>query len=749
MTRSRRSLLVALAIVSMLAAPAVAQQPTPHIGYVYPAGGRQGASLEVVLGGQFLDGVARAIVSGAGVEATVAEYTKPITPGQANKLKERLAELQKKDRTAEVLKEIAEIRKKLATFVRRPPNPAIAETVTLNVRISPDAEPGQRELRLRTSAGLTNPLAFCIGQLPEVSEKPAKGLPPMGEGKKAKYRKFFEPSSPAGPVEITLPATLNGQILPGEVDRYRFHATKGLRLVAVVSARDLIPYLADAVPGWFQAALTLYDARGNELAYVDDYRFHPDPVLLFEIPAEGEYILEIRDAIYRGREDFVYRIAVGELPFVTGVFPLGGRAGTKTEIELVGWNLPESSLIFDARRKQPGVYALAVRREGLLSNVVSFQVDALPESLEQEPNSQRAAAQEVPFPIIVNGRIDEPGDWDLFRFEGRAGQEIVAEVRARRLGSPLDSILRLTDANGKQVAINDDHEDKGVGLLTHHADSWLRAKLPAAGTYFLHLGDTQDHGGPEYAYRLRISSPRPDFELRVVPSSVNARPGATLPITVHAVRRDGFSDEIALELKDAPRGFALSGNRIPAGEDQVRLTLSVPPSGSQEPLPLHVEGRATIGGRVVARMAVPADDLMQAFAYRHLVPASDLEVSVEGRSFLRSPIRILSPTPIKIPAGGTARIRIGLPAASFERLQFELSDPPEGISVKQVVSSSLGTEIVVQSDPTKVKPGLKGNLIVAAYAKSVGGKTKKPQAAVRRPAPLTTLPAVPFEVVGR
>jgi hypothetical protein len=32
-----------------------------------------------------------------------------------------------------------------------------------------------------------------------------------------------------------------------------------------------------------------------------------------------------RDALYRGREDFVYRIAIGELPFVTDIFPLGGR----------------------------------------------------------------------------------------------------------------------------------------------------------------------------------------------------------------------------------------------------------------------------------------------------------------------------------------------------------------------------------------------------------------------------------------
>ena len=221
-------------------------------------------------------------------------------------------------------------------------------------------------------------------------------------------------------MNITLPAIVNGQILPGGVDRYRFQARKGQQLVVAATARELIPYLADAVPGWFQAALALYDAKGKELAYADDYRFHPDPVLHYEIPEDGEYVVEIRDSIYRGREDFVYRITVGELPFVTSIFPLGGRAGAQTTVELKGWNLPVTSLTLDATQ-EPGVYPLAVRKEDRISNRVPFAVDTLPECLEQEPNNTMPAAQPVTLPIIVNGRIDRPGDWDVFRFEGRAG----------------------------------------------------------------------------------------------------------------------------------------------------------------------------------------------------------------------------------------------------------------------------------------------------------------------------------------
>ena len=82
-----------------------------------------------------------------------------------------------------------------------------------------------------------------------------------------------------------------------------------------------------------------------------------------------------------------------------------------------------------------------------------FAVDTLPECLEQEPNDSTQTAQAVTLPVIVNGRIDRPGDWDVFRFEGRAGQQIIAEVYARRLESPLDSVLELLDASGKAAGL--------------------------------------------------------------------------------------------------------------------------------------------------------------------------------------------------------------------------------------------------------------------------------------------------------
>jgi hypothetical protein len=734
-------LLLAAVLAGATAASAQTPGRTPRLGYVYPAGGQQGTSFEVKVGGQFLDGAAKALVSGTGVEATVVEHIKPITPPQANKLKEQLRELVEKRAAAmrsgkkrgnppeasdgksglsapwtpDDEKLLADIRKKLSTFVRRPPNPAIAETVLLKVAVSPDAQTGLRELRLQTSLGLTNPLVFCVGQLPEVREEESKPVLPAKYTKKAKR---VATTTAETEMPIPLPVVVNGQIMPGDVDRFRFTAKKGQRLVLAASARQLIPYLPDAVPGWFQATLAIYDASGREVAYADDDRFDPDPVLCYEVPADGQYVVEIKDAIYRGRDDFVYRITVGELPYLTGIFPLGGRAGQATTIELLGWNLPTARMTWNGSDNKEGVVALTVRQGPWLSNSVPFAVEALPECTEREPNDTPGAAQPVTLPTIVNGRISRPDDGDVFRIEGRAGGRIVAEVQARRLRSPLDSILRLTDAAGNELAANDDHEDKGAGLTTHHADSWLSATLPADGTYYLHLGDAQRHGGPEYGYRLRIGPPQPDFALRVVPSSISARSGAAVPITVYALRKDGFSGPIAIALKDAPAGFAISGGRIPAGQDQVRLTLSVPSAASDLPFCLRLEGRAVIDGRETVRPAVPAEDMMQAFAYRHLVPAQELRVAVAGRSVARSAIAILGQTPVKIPAGGTASIRVGVPINTpLGKIDLELSDPPEGIAIKQVSPAREGTAIVLATDAAKIKPGTQGNLIVLASVK--------------------------------
>ncbi len=782
MTRHPQWRWLLLAACGFTAANAAAQDqpPAPRIGYLYPAGGQCGSTTEILVGGQHLHGVREAHVSGAGVHAEVIEHYRPLRnlePEQRQALRRTLRTLitrrereageqgptahersrpRRKARNARALavstedfanlpvhpllrdlpqKSLAELRHVEYTLKHARKgqiNRQLAESVLLRVTFEPDAEPGDRELRLRTPRGLTNPLCLQVGLLPEHTE-----LEPNGP-----FNESVQRDTPA----LELPLLLNGQIGPGDIDRFRFRAEPGQRLVVDVDARRLIPYLADAVPGWFQATIALYDDLGREVAFNDDYRFEPDPVLLVEIDRGGEYLLEIRDALYRGREDFVYRIRLGEQPFITAAFPLGAPAGRQAITNLTGWNLPSRRVALDTDDGER-IRETAWQRSNRRSNAIAYAVDNLPTTRESEPNDTLAKAQRVGLPRAINARIDHPGDVDVFRFHAAAGNDVVAEVFGRRLLSPIDALLRLTDDTGHVRAWNDDHTDPEAGLCTHHADAYLRTHLPADGHYYLHVRDVQGHGGPAYAYRLRLEPPRPDFALRITPSSVNLR-GAAAPIDVHAIRKDGFDGDILVALTNPTSGFSLDGGRIPAGCDRIRMTLTPPRQAPHTPVELHLEGRAIVQERDVRHPAVPAEDLMQAFLYRHLAPSQLLLVDVINR---RSGPRIhrADDRPVRIRPGHTATVRFRLPAPRhLSNLQLRLSDPPVGIALDrhEIESDELILHLRATADSALL--GLADNLIVEAYLPAkTSGDTKKR----RRPRThyLGALPAIPIEITDR
>ncbi len=753
----------AVTLLTLALAPALhAQLNSLHLAYIYPAGGCRGATFQVTVGGQFLAAVSNALFSGTGVQAAVVEYDRPMNQKEFNDLRDQLKTLREKWQdtrsnpsgtnvwTAADQRQFAAIR---ARILKNPPNrqlnPAMAETILLKVTIAADAAPGARELRLRAPNGLSNPLNFYVGQLPEFSRPLSRSQDP--DVARLLERLGVAPSTntPQSDTRITLPVTVNGQIMPGGVDRWWFSASKGRQLVICVGARSLIPYLADAVPGWFEATATIRDAKGNELAYDDRFRSRPDPVIHFEVPDDGLYCIELHDSIYRGREDFVYRMTIGELPFITDIFPLGGPAGGETTVELTGWNLPTHSLTLDNTGREPGIYPVSINADGKISNLVPFAVDSLPECRAQEQRHSLETAQPVTLPVIVNGRVESPGDEEVFRFEGRAGEPIVAEVLAHRLGSPLDSTLTLTDASGKQLAFNDDFDDEGAGLETDHADSYLTATLPADGAYFIRLCDAQQHGGAAYAYRLRLSEPRPDFALRVTPSSLNVRAGLNAPITVFAIRKDGFTNAIELQLRDAPAGFSLSGGRIPANQDKAQLTLKASPMAVKETVSLSLIGSADVAGQTIIHPAVPADDRMQAFAYWHLVPAQEWEVAVAAnpRPFASDALKILSATPVKIPLGGTARVRVATPSPRFaSRFDLELSGAPEAISIESVTPATDGIDIVLRCQAAQAKAGTVGNLVVNIVPKNPALSQTASRPRNQRRQPVGALPAIPFEI---
>ena len=711
----------------------LAQVTEPHIGYCYPAGGRQGTTVQAIVGGQLLQGAKDVVVTGPGVSGKVVRYMGRVIRLNGEERREVLRRLKKEapdpnvklprhpliddlDKLSDIEVEYF-VNKCLRFDSREQPNAQLAETAFIELTLAPDAPAGDREIRIRGALGLSNPLVFQVGELPEAREP-----------------KPYDINATTG-TSLDLPVTLNGFIKPGDVDRFKVRAARGQQLVLQVHARRLIPFIADAVPGWFQAVLSLRDGGGREVAFADDYRFDPDPVLFVKIPATDLYEIEIHDSIFRGREDFVYRITISEQPFVKSLFPLGGPEGEPLVAAVDGWNLKARKVTLDTGPGEP------VRVQGRLT----YAVGDLPEFLEAEANNDPKSAQKIQLPAIINGRISKTGDEDWFQFT--ASGEFVAEVQARRLQSPLDSLVQLRDATGKTIAWNDDFERKDgdlrpdMGSITHHADSYLRATLPAEGVYYVRLVDAQNQGGEAHAYRLRLSAPRPDFALRITPSTLNLRPGLASPITVHVLRSDGFQGPVVLSLKDAPDGFQLQGGFVPPGCDRLRLTVTAKPETVAPPVTLQVEG--TSGDRV--REAVPCEDSMQAFLWRHLVPTQGLLVWIGGPRARVSLPEIAGPLPVRLMRGATTEVlvktggRAGRPPENFV---LELSDPPKGVSIAGTAPGRDGVAVKIKVEGDGADVGTAGNLIVAVFLDQAVARGRNRRIGVG------VLPAIPFEIVS-
>jgi hypothetical protein len=225
---------------------------------------------------------------------------------------------------------------------------------------------------------------------------------------------------------------------------------------------------------------------------------------------------------------------------------------------------------------------------------------------------------------------------------------------------------------------------------------------------------------------------------------VTLRPGISTPVTVFALRKDGFNGDIKLQLANAPRGISLSGGLIPAGSDKIRVTLSGNTT-STEPIALEMSGSASAGGKEIVRNAVPAEDMMQAFAYRHLVPVSSWLVLSVGRN-ARAAAGFAGPEkPVQIPTTGTTKIRLTGPGRLIaDSMSFELSDAPAGLTVKSVTGVEGALIIELQADPSKLKVGMKGNLILDMFTERTNALAKRANA---RKTMVGCLPAISFEVV--
>ncbi len=185
------------------------------------------------------------------------------------------------------------------------------------------------------------------------------------------------------------------------------------------------------------------------------------------------------------------------------------------------------------------------------------------------------------------------------------------------------------------------NDDGGPG---YGKDSLLHFTAPADGEYIVSIRDVQGLGGENYAYRLTARHPHPDFRLAVNPRNPNVPAGGTIPLTITAIRMDGFDGPIDVSLADLPAGLHASSGVIAPGQVSATIALSADPNASLDSaIALKSIGKASIAGASVARLANPEDHLKLI----SLMPRADILMTAETKEITLEP-------------GGSAQITVSI-----------------------------------------------------------------------------------------
>jgi hypothetical protein len=168
------------------------------------------------------------------------------------------------------------------------------------------------------------------------------------------------------------------------------------------------------------------------------------------------------------------------------------------------------------------------------------------------------------------------------------------------------------------------NDDGGPG---YGKDSRLRFTAPEDGEYIVRLRDVRGLHGEDYAYRLTVRAPAPDFRLSVEPRNPNVPMGGRIPITVTALRLDDFDGPIGVAIEDLPAGLSATKGTIEPGQVSTTLLLSADESAHLGvAVPLRVSGKATAGARQLAHWANPEDKL------KLIAPMPKPDITMEAKT---------------------------------------------------------------------------------------------------------------------
>ena len=272
---------IGLGLAVAVASPAEGPIIPPTVASISPEGMQRGTTASFIIEGRSLSDASAVIFDAPGLSAKVAEITdvpEQITGPRAGVDLGAQVPLGKK------------------------------QTAKLEITVAKDATPGLHRFRVRTPLGTSNLVVLAVGALPEV-----------------KRRETTEMDAGAPPQTVQLPATLIGTIAKtGEKHMYRFAGKAGEGIVFSVQASVLGSKLA--------SMLVLSDNSGQTLATSAQNANTRDAELDFKLPRNEDYTISIADRDLEGGEGYFYRLDGGDLPYVSGVFPLGVRPRARCQV---------------------------------------------------------------------------------------------------------------------------------------------------------------------------------------------------------------------------------------------------------------------------------------------------------------------------------------------------------------------------------------------------------------------------------
>jgi hypothetical protein len=450
--------------------------------------------------------------------------------------------------------------------------------VLVRVKLDADCPLGEHKVRVRTKTGISDFRTFVVGPFPQVDEKEPNTTPDKAQ-------------------KIPLNTTVLGTVSNEDVDYYSVELKKGEPLAVEVEGIRL-------GRTFFDPYVAILDKSGKVLAKADDTAlFIQDSYATIVAPADGEYLIEVRETSYGGSGN-PYRVHIGSFPRPAAVFPPGGKAGESLEVKFLGDAGGDFSQTFSL--PQPGRHKFGVfaERKGLSAPSFNLvRISPFGNVNEKEPNddAKTATTHTGSLPIAFNGVIGKKGDVDWFRFTAKKGDTYDINVYARRIRSQLDTVLVVADADGKTITSNDD---------TGGADSYVRFTAPRDGEFTLKISDHLGYGGPECTYRVELTPVQPELNTFIADT---ARYDAQTRKSIVVARGNRFASLQSIRRKDLPSEvsdleFAMEG--FPSGITMQAAT--VPKDQTTWPVVFEARADAPVAGKLAdLTLRTPADAKVQ------------------------------------------------------------------------------------------------------------------------------------------